>query len=179
MRVIAATNRDLAAAVAAGTLPPGSLVPAQRRQPDDAAAARPARGYPGAGGALRRQVRAGPGGVAVTRRRSRVLTAHDWPGNVRELENAIERAVVLGASDRILADDLPESLVEMAAGRAPDDAATMYHQGVADVKRRLILGAIHRSGGNYTAAARLLGLNPTYLHRLLRTLQLRDAAERR
>ena len=47
------------------------------------------------------------------------------------------------------------------------------------MKRRLILGAIHRSGGNYTAAAKLLGLNPTYLHRLLRTLQLRDAAERR
>jgi len=117
--------------------------------------------------------------VGISPAAARMLQAYDWPGNVRELENAIERAVVLGASDRILADDLPESLVEMAAGRAPDDATTMYHQGVADVKRRLILGAIHRSGGNYTAAAKLLGLNPTYLHRLLRTLQLKDTAERR
>jgi DNA-binding NtrC family response regulator len=178
VRVIAATNRDLAAAVAAGTfrqdlwyrLNVVSLtMPPLRDRPADIPvlaahfAAKYGRGRP----------------VSLSAEAIAVLTAHDWPGNVRELENAIERAVVLGASDRILADDLPESLVEMAAGRAPDDATTMYHQGVAEVKRRLILGAIHRSGGNYTAAAKLLGLNPTYLHRLLRTLQLRDAAERR
>ena len=40
------------------------------------------------------------------------LTAYDWPGNVRELENAIERAVVLGTTDSILPEDLPESLLE-------------------------------------------------------------------
>ena len=49
----------------------------------------------------------------------------------------------------------------------------------ATSKRRLILEAIDRSGGNYAAAARLLGLNPTYLHRLLKNLQLKDGAARR
>jgi transcriptional regulator with GAF, ATPase, and Fis domain len=178
VRVIAATNRDLAAAVAAGTFRQDlwyrlnvvslTMPPLRDRRADIPVLAAHFAAKYGRGRA-----------VSLSAEAVAVLTAHDWPGNVRELENAIERAVVLGASDRILADDLPESLVEMAAGRAPDDAATMYHQGVADVKRRLILGAIHRSGGNYTAAAKLLGLNPTYLHRLLRTLQLRDAAERR
>jgi DNA-binding NtrC family response regulator len=104
------------------------------------------------------------------------LTAHDWPGNVRELENAIERAVVLGSSDRITAEDLPEILFE-PVGEVENGAA--FHDGVRETKRRLILDAIDRSGGNYAAAARLLGLNPTYLHRLLKNLQIKDAAARR
>ena len=58
-------------------------------------------------------------------------------------------------------------------------AGAPFHEGVRDSKRRLILEAIDRSGGNYAAAARLLGLNPTYLHRLLRSLQLKDVAARR
>ena len=40
------------------------------------------------------------------------LTAYDWPGNVRELENALERAVVLGSTERILPEDLPETILE-------------------------------------------------------------------
>ena len=40
------------------------------------------------------------------------LTAYDWPGNVRELENVIERAIVLGTTEQILPDDLPDSIVE-------------------------------------------------------------------
>jgi transcriptional regulator with GAF, ATPase, and Fis domain len=50
---------------------------------------------------------------------------------------------------------------------------------VLETKRRLLLEAIDRSGGNYTAAAKLLGINPTYLHRLLRNLQLKDLTVRR
>ena len=40
------------------------------------------------------------------------LLAYDWPGNVRELENAIERAVVLGTTELIMPEDLPEALLE-------------------------------------------------------------------
>jgi len=40
------------------------------------------------------------------------LVNYDWPGNVRELENAIERAVVLGSTDQLLAEDLPEAVLE-------------------------------------------------------------------
>jgi Nif-specific regulatory protein len=106
------------------------------------------------------------------------LTGHDWPGNVRELENAIERAVVLGSSDRITAEDLPDILLEPAED-AESGAGAAFHDGVRETKRRLILDAIDRSGGNYAAAARLLGLNPTYLHRLLKNLQIKDVAARR
>ena len=49
-------------------------------------------------------------GIAVEAKKC--LLSYDWPGNVRELENAIERAVVLGTSDRILPEDLPEAVLE-------------------------------------------------------------------
>jgi DNA-binding NtrC family response regulator len=101
------------------------------------------------------------------------LMSYSWPGNVRELENAIERAVVLGCSDRIVADDLPEPMLDASAA-LPGGEKAPYHQTVLETKRRLILDAIDRAGGNFTAAARLLGINPTYLHRLLRNLRLRD-----
>src|SRR3954451_16484133 len=106
------------------------------------------------------------------------LSAYRWPGNVRELENAIERALVLGCNGRIVADDLPESIVD-ASPSLPSGTVAAFHQTVLETKRRLILGAIDRTGGNYTAAARLLGINPTYLHRLLRNLQLKGVAARR
>src|SRR5215510_13465570 len=56
------------------------------------------------------------------------LLSYDWPGNVRELENAIERAVVLGTTDQILAEDLPEALVEREGTVA---APTNFHVAVA------------------------------------------------
>ena len=51
---------------------------------------------------------------AISREAMAFLTQYDWPGNIRELENAMERAVVVGSSDRILAEDLPESVLETA-----------------------------------------------------------------
>jgi transcriptional regulator of acetoin/glycerol metabolism len=106
------------------------------------------------------------------------LTAYDWPGNVRELENAIQSAAVLGEDGRICLDDLPEAIVEGSAAAGGTGLAA-YHQNVLDAKRRVILDAIGRAGGSYTGAARLLGINPTYLHRLLRNLQLKEPAARR
>jgi transcriptional regulator with GAF, ATPase, and Fis domain len=105
------------------------------------------------------------------------LSAYEWPGNVRELENAIERALVLGRADRIVADDLPEAIVQGSSASGEETA--VFRRSVIDAKRRLILGAIDRAGGNYTAAARLLGINPTYLHRLLKNLQLKGLVARR
>ena len=97
------------------------------------------------------------------------LRAYDWPGNVRELENAIEHAVVLGTSELIAPEDLPEPVLEKA-GSSP---VTKYHDAVAEAKRRLILKAIQQNGGNYTHAAKALGVQPTYLHRLIRNLNLK------
>ena len=104
------------------------------------------------------------------------LMQHDWPGNVRELENALERAVVIGSSSVILPEDLPETLLE-AAPPSPSGPAK-YHDAVRNLKKQLILGAFEQVGGNITEAAKLLGLNPNYLHRLIRNLDLRLALKK-
>jgi Nif-specific regulatory protein len=100
------------------------------------------------------------------------LMAYDWPGNVRELENAIERAVVLGNTEVIMPDDLPESLLatNAASPRLPN-----YHEAVNEMKKKFILQAIEQANGNFTDAAKLLGIHSTNLHRLIRTLGLRDS----
>jgi Nif-specific regulatory protein len=100
------------------------------------------------------------------------LVGYDWPGNVRELENAIERAVVLGATDRILLEDLPESLLESEPPAAAP--GTKYHEAVAETKKQIIVSAMQQAKGNYTEAAKLLGVHPNYLHRLIRNLNLKD-----
>jgi Nif-specific regulatory protein len=99
------------------------------------------------------------------------LTSYDWPGNVRELENAIERAVVLGTTDTILAEDLPEVLLERDVNVA--NPAT-YHDAVAQTKRQIILNAMDQAHGSFTDAAKLLGVHPNYLQRLVRNLNLTD-----
>lgn len=99
----------------------------------------------------------------------KILTQYDWPGNVRELENAIERAVVLGTTDVLHAEDLPEPLLESAHAEPLD---TGFHARVVAHKRAVIEDAMHCTGGNVAAAARALGLQPTYLHRLIRNLRV-------
>ena len=103
------------------------------------------------------------------------LTSYDWPGNVRELENAVERAVVLGTTDQILAEDLPEALLEREGTVA---APTNYHVAVAQTKKQIILDAIDQASGNFAAAAKLLGVHPTYLQRLVRNLNLTAQVKR-
>jgi Nif-specific regulatory protein len=98
------------------------------------------------------------------------LLAYDWPGNVRELENAIERAVVLGVTDTIQPEDLPEVVLETE----PTPGERNYHEAVKEAKRQLILKALEQSEGSYTEAAKLLGVHPNYLHRLVRNLNLKE-----
>jgi Nif-specific regulatory protein len=100
------------------------------------------------------------------------LTNYDWPGNVRELENAIERAVVLGSSDRILPEDLPEAVLEKAESAGA--TMTAFHDALREAKKQLILNAFEQAQGSYTEAAKLLGLHPNYLHRLIRNLNMKQ-----
>ena len=100
-----------------------------------------------------------------------VLLEYDWPGNIRELENAIERAVALGCSEMILLEDLPETLLETPSPFA--SRGSTYHEAVRQLKRQLILSAMEQSAGSFTEAAKLLGVHPNYLHRLIRNLDLR------
>jgi Nif-specific regulatory protein len=101
------------------------------------------------------------------------LLRYGWPGNVRELANAVERAVILGTGELIHPEDLPENILEAVsiAGRVP---ISEFHDTMTETKKRLILGAVSRAGGNITMAAELLGLHPNYLHRLISNLGLRD-----
>lgn len=102
-----------------------------------------------------------------------LLLKYDWPGNVRELENAIERAVVMGTTNQILPEDLPEAILE---GNAPAEisVATGYHESVTNTKKELIIDALQKSKGSVTVAAKLLSIHPNYLHRLVRNLNLKE-----
>jgi transcriptional regulator with PAS, ATPase and Fis domain len=106
------------------------------------------------------------------------LAAYDWPGNVRELENAVEHAVVLGSTPLILPEDLPDAIAESTPSSAASAGASGdagFHDAVKETKKDLIMRAVERAGGNYNAAARLLGLHPNYLHRLIKNLQIKSA----
>ncbi len=110
----------------------------------------------------------------ISREAEEMMLQYSWPGNVRELENAMERAVVLGVSEWVLPEDLPEGLLE-GAPRPPD---AKYHHSVGQAKREAILDAYVQGSGDYKQAARLLGLHPNYLLRLVRNLNLRDDINR-
>jgi two-component system response regulator HydG len=112
--------------------------------------------------------------VGISPEASELLVHYSWPGNVRELENAMERAVVLGVSDRVLPEDLPEGLLE--AGTR--DASARYHLSVGHAKREAILEAYAQGNWDYKQAARTLGLHPNYLLRLVRNLGLREELNR-
>jgi Nif-specific regulatory protein len=105
------------------------------------------------------------------------LLRYPWPGNVRELENAIERAVVLGSTELILPEDLPDSILEETA--ASGEPVTALHDGIREAKKKIIEQAIEQANGNYTDAAGLLGVHPNHLFRLIRTLKLTPKRQRR
>jgi two-component system, NtrC family, response regulator AtoC len=113
-------------------------------------------------------------GMACGRKRlshetEEILERYAWPGNIRELENAIGRAVALSEGEEITPPDLCLALEEAGeAAVAPEEAG--FHESVREHKRTIIRRAIRNAGGNKTRAAELLGLQPTYLFRLIRVL---------
>jgi transcriptional regulator with GAF, ATPase, and Fis domain len=182
LRLLAATNRDLAVAAKAGSFRQDLyyrlnvvtvvLPPLRERREDISLLSSYFASKLGA--RCKRKI------LGISPEAQRCLLHYDWPGNVRELENAIERAVVLGSSELILAEDLPESLFEAQltvteenAGIASAFEATSYQSAVIHFKKKLITDAVKKAGGNYTEAARKLCVNPTYLHRLIRNLKLK------
>ncbi len=174
IRLVAATNRDLALEVKKGSFREDLFyrlnvvrlsLPPLRERPEDIE--------------LLAQYYASEHGKRVKRRIAGVspdalaiLKHYDWPGNIRELANVLERAVVLGTTELILPEDLPESMLE--AKSVSGAAAGSYHDAVTERKKEIILEAVSRAGGNITEAAKLLGLHPNYLHRLIKNLGLRE-----
>jgi len=172
VRMLAATNRDLKAAIKAGqfredlyyrlnvvSIPMPPL--RERREDIPLLAAFFVAEYS-------KQCKRRVTGISAEARR--MLCAYDWPGNVRQLENAIERAVVLGATELITPEDLPEVI----ESEAIPDAPAGYFETIREAKRQLITKTLRQTGGNFTEAAKLLGMHPNNLHRLVTNLKLRE-----
>jgi transcriptional regulator with GAF, ATPase, and Fis domain len=103
------------------------------------------------------------------------LERYDWPGNIRELRNAIERAVIAGASPLVTIEDLPDSLssAPVVAGEP-----IPYKQALLEARRKIVLEAFRAAGGTHSQAAELLGIHPNNLHRMLNELGLREQVRR-
>jgi DNA-binding NtrC family response regulator len=93
------------------------------------------------------------------------MMAYDWPGNVRELENAIERAIALGSGPILHAGDLPTNLQYGTGERLPQKDELLP---LDELERRAILRALREAGGDKLAAARMLGIGKTTLYRKLK-----------
>jgi len=184
VRIVAATNRDLATEVEQGRFRLDlfyrlrviavTLPPLRERREDIPGLAqhflvRTAREQ------KRRSLRFRP--EALER-----LCAHDWRGNVRELANVIERAVVLCPGDETGLDDLPSEVLEASLLSPPDmGAATLLDalpaaplaETLAAVKRQVITSTLNHYEGNQVRAAAHLGLHPSNLSRALKQLGMR------
>ena len=103
-----------------------------------------------------------------------MLAKANWDGNVRELENAIERGVILARGDTIMLEDLP---LEIAVNKEFDPAIALeelsFHEAVIEAKKSIIRTAIENADGNVAKAARDLDMLPNNLHRLLKKLDLK------
>jgi transcriptional regulator with PAS, ATPase and Fis domain len=185
VRVIAATNSDLAKMVAAGTFRqdlfyrlnviPVTLPPLRERKDDIPLLVRHFLDKYRTGAAGDRA----PQQVTVSQEAMRRLMAYQWPGNVRQLENAIERAVAFGAGrSQIDVADLPpeiqqaEEVSMWTAMSLPDDGLDL-EQYIANIERDLIQRSLERTGGNKGQAARLLGLKRTTLVEKIKRLDRR------
>jgi DNA-binding NtrC family response regulator len=177
IRVIAATNRDLEESVKAGRFREdlyyrlnvvGLRLPRLRERSED---------VPDLAQHFLRKYAAETGKPmsGISQEAMALLCHHRWPGNVRELENAIERAVVLGRGPEIIADDLGLKTPGESAPGA-DAAIGPFHASVDAYKKDLIRRALDQAKGNQTRAAELLGLQRTYLARLIKTFALREEA---
>ncbi|HKV04178.1 MAG TPA: sigma-54 dependent transcriptional regulator [Candidatus Acidoferrales bacterium] len=102
------------------------------------------------------------------------LIAYDWPGNVRELENAIERAVALGSGPLLHVGDLPSNLQYGSGSRMPQSDELLP---LEELERRAILRALREVGGDKLAAARLLGIGKTTLYRKLKQYEAESRSD--
>jgi two-component system nitrogen regulation response regulator GlnG len=194
VRIVAATHRDLDAAVASGRfredllyrlrVVPIHVPPLRERREDVPALVEHFVERYGESLAERRPL---VSAAALER-----LGAHDWPGNVRELENAIKRALVLAAGDVLGPDDFAFLDAAPAAGPAPAPAAgpalealvaqeveaalasadpgDLFRRLIERVEKPLLETVLAKTGGNQLRAAALLGINRNTLRKKLTEL---------
>lgn len=104
----------------------------------------------------------------------KILLAGEWHGNIRELENVIERALVLGASNEIMPEDLPTEMLENISPETIFTGSGDYNEQLKQAKQKIILTAVEKSGGIFSEAARQLNIHPNNLHRLVRDAGIKD-----
>jgi anaerobic nitric oxide reductase transcription regulator len=191
VRVFAATNRDLAAEVAAGRFRPDLLhrldvcrisVPPLRARPEDVA---PLAGH----FADRARRRLGTGPIRFGPAAQAALAGNAWPGNVRELENVVSRGILRATGRTPAGEAVLVRCADLdvepgargappAAPRTPPARPIRLREAVEEYKRALVRGAIERNDGNWAAAARDLGLERGNLHHLARRLGLKPSPRR-
>jgi two-component system response regulator HydG len=170
VRVIAATNRDLEAAVEQGSFRQDlfyrinvihvELPPLRSRGGDVLLLAQ---GFLG-----ELAVRGGRPIAKLTAAAAERLSAYDWPGNVRELRNCVERAVTLSHSALVDVQDLPRKVRDFQPRHvliAADDPSELLP--LEEVERRYIARVIQACAGNKSKAARILGIGRKTLYRHL------------
>ncbi|MFT3914358.1 MAG: sigma-54 dependent transcriptional regulator [Anaeromyxobacteraceae bacterium] len=181
VRVVAATNKDLAAEVKAGRFREDLFyrldvvrvrLPALRERREDIPVLAVEFLRRAAAQAAKAPAGFTPGALAA-------LERYPWPGNVRELLHAIERAVILAGGALVELADLPEPVREAAAGAAPADAPANGAPGapapivipfgtpMEEVERAVIRRTLEQVKGDKTLAAQLLGIAPRTIYRKL------------
>lgn len=177
VRILAATNKDLAAMVRAGTfredlyyrlnVVPIKLPPLRERREDIPLMAH---------AFLKEFARENDKPVVdFTVDALEAMLKYPWPGNVRELRAAIERAVLLTRGDRVSSRELPETLRSMDAPVSIPVTPAAAPQGsltLKEAEKQLIIRALAEASGNRTRAAEKLGMSRRTLHRKLHTYQL-------
>src|SRR5256885_14623437 len=175
VRIIAATNRDLDAAIRNGTFRQDlyfrlnvvqvKLPPLRDRKSD----------IPILVTAFLEKFSDPQGPVrTISEDAMRRLIAYDWPGNVRELENAIERAVALGSGPILHVADLPSNLQYPTTERIPEKDEILP---LEELERRAILRTLRETGGDKLSAARMLGIGKTTLYRKLKQYHMDHSEE--
>jgi DNA-binding NtrC family response regulator len=166
VRVVAATNRDLAHGVAGGSFRQDlyyrlkvvelHVPPLRERRDDILPLARVL--LTDAASRMRRKI-AGLAPDTADR-----LLRYAWPGNVRELENTMERAVALARGSRVELEDLPEEIRRTP----PTPAAIGAVRPLEDIEQEYILAALELNGGNQTRTAQQLQIGAATLYRKLK-----------
>jgi two-component system response regulator HydG len=185
-RIVAATNRDLAAMVEKGTFRKDLFyrlnvvnlrLPALRDRREDIPLL--------AAHFLDRISREHNRKFTLSDEALRTMMRHDWPGNVRELENSLERATALSSGPVLHLGDLPTQLQQQGLkenhdalhagdGEEAGVAAAPGVKPLADLEREAILGAIRTLNGDKLQAAKLLGIGKTTLYRKLKEYGIAD-----
>jgi two-component system response regulator HydG len=171
VRIVAATNRDLAAEVRAGRFRDDlfyrlavvtvRLPPLRERREDVPMLAT---------SFLRRLAEQNRRTVAgFTDAALQAMASHDWPGNVRELLHAVERAVVLCRGEVVDVGDLPEPVRSAVPGRGPPSTTLSVPLGtpLEEIERLVIRETLRQTRGDKSLAARLLGVAPRTIYRKL------------